>query len=426
MIINYPLFKDSDKRFRIEATPAFNYFSGVRAPSQPTTYAIELRDRFGELKGRIEHLVPSVSWDWRAIGGCGTARLRIVGDYLRFDIQSDDDIRIYYPINGTQELMYRGYVETVKPHLSSTESIDISCMGYWGWLKRLIIHENGVAKQYLGDEMTNTLKSIINEFVSSKTDIKIGTVEPSEYSADVLSFKGDVEDAVSTLIDLVGNVECGVDQDLNFYWYNRDFEIRNRFYVGDHLTDFSDSIEYKGIINRIFFEGGKVNGATFQMVGESVSSQRKFGVREEIISNGSITTTSVANQYMQGLFREKNIPRRKATARLTNINKRIEDRKPFGAVAIVDKDSFQDRVYYGATGDGGSEVIYGRTKYGGDNKKYGTTARYQIDHISYSVSDQDGRINCSLQFADHNLISETSAFLKRLELTTNANRQRSF
>jgi hypothetical protein len=84
MIINYPLFKDSDKRFRIEATPIFTYFSGVRAPVAPTGYAIELRDRFGELKGRLDSHVTSVSWDWRAIGGCGQARLRITGDYLKY------------------------------------------------------------------------------------------------------------------------------------------------------------------------------------------------------------------------------------------------------------------------------------------------------------------------------------------------------
>jgi hypothetical protein len=425
MIINYPLFKDTDKRFRIEANPAFNYFSGIRAPVAPTGYAIELRDRFGELKARLETHVSSVSWDWRAIGGCGQARLRIIGDYLRYEIQADDDIRIYYPINGTQELMYRGYVETVKPRLSSTESIDVSCMGYWGFLKRFIISDNGLEKEYLGNEITRTLRNILADFIFPKSPITLGTIDASVFSTDVLKFKGDVESAVMTLVDLVGTVECGVDENLQFYWHNQDFSIANRFYVGDHLTDFTDSIDYKGIVNKVYFEGGKVNGSAFQMVGESISSQKKFGVREDIISNGSITTTSVANTFMQGWFKKKNIPIRKASAKLVNINKRLENNKPFGGVAVVDKDSFQDRVYYGATVDGGSEVEYGKYRSGGDNKKYGTSSKYQIDHISYSVSEEDGKIDASIQFADHNLISESSAFLKRLELTSNANRQRS-
>lgn len=424
MIIQHPIFKNSDKRYRTEAFPVFNYSMQGRAAVSPTGYAIELRDRFGDLKGRLDSLVTSVSWDWRAIGGCGSARLTIKSGYLDFEILSDDDIRIYYPINGEQELMYRGYVETARPRLSSSEQIDISCMGYWGFLKRLIVHENGLEKVYNGNELTATLRTILNDFVFPKTGITLGTIESSKYSADLLSFKTDVEGAINTLIDLVGNVECGVDENLQFYWHNQNQKIAHRFYVGEHLTDFSDSVDFKNIVNKIYFEGGKVNGSAFQMVGESVSSQKKFGVREDILSNGSITTTSVANAYIQGWFRKRNIPLRKASARLANINKRLEKNRPFGAVAIIDKDSFQDRVYYGMIADGGSEILYGKTRRGGANKKYGTTIKYQIDHISYSVSPEDSRIHASIQFADHNLISETSAYLKRIENQINSNRQR--
>lgn len=396
--------------------------------STPTKYTIELRDKSFVLKKRLEAWATRVSWEWNAFGGCGRAQLTVEGDYKRFDVEADDDIRIYLPNTGlaAADLRYRGYVEHVAPSITGgKQSINIECQGYFAWLDRLIVHDTGEEKVYYGQEVSAIVDDIIDSFVVSKTSITRGTTEASSVSPDVISFKGKVRDVIRTLVDLVGNVECGVDANLQFYWYNRTKTFKDRFFVGSNVTKIDDRVDFKNIINKIYFEGGDVNGTAFQTTGESSRSQAKYGVFEIILQNGSITTKATADQYIKAYLAEKAIPQRQLCVSVKNINKILESRFPMGAVAIVDKDVYQHALIYGTTANGGSNVLFGKAQAGGSNKKYGTTPRNQIDRISYSFTPEAGRLNADIQFGNSLSASRASAAMKQLEDNLNAVRQRS-
>lgn len=391
--------------------------------STPSQYAIELRDNEFNLKKRLEPFVQSCNWEWNAIGGCGRATIKVAGDYRRFEAEADDDIQIYLKTLG---LVYRGYVEDVVPSLmGSDESITLNCYGYWGWLDRLIVHDEGDEKFYYSQEISAIVDDLIDTFIVANTSITRGTTEESSITPDVLAFKGKVRECIDTLIDLVGNIECGVDENLQFYWYNRVKDFKDRFYLGDKVIKISDRVDYRNIVNQIYFEGGDVDGSAFRTSGGSTRSQSKYGIFQEIISNGSIITSSTANQLISAILKQRARPQKQTSISVDNIARRLESRFPMGAIAVVDPAAYQDGLKYGTTANGGSNVLYGRTRNGGDNKKYGTTPRLQVDRIRYSLSPEDARIDAEIQFGNSLSVSRASAEMKRIESNLNAVRQRS-
>lgn len=393
----------------------------------PNRYAVELRDKGFYLKARLEPYVTSLKWEWNRIGGCGRCTLTVLGDYNRFKANADDDLRIYLPkADLTAELWYRGYVESVAPTISGgQEAIQIECNGYFGWMSRVIVHDAGEEKEYTNAEITTILSDIIETFIEPNSSITLGTVQPSRYSVDQLNFKSDVSDAINTLIDLVGAVECGVDENLSFFWYNQSSEITERFFLGDKVTKNNDRFDYKSIVNQIFFEGGKVSGVAYKRTGGSVSSVNRYGKRESIISNGSIVTDSTAQQYISGILRQDGKPKRQTTLSLMNLDHRIERNKPMGLMTIRDSTIAQDTPIYGTTANGGSNIYYGTRLHGGSGRYYGGISKYTVDRVSYTLSPQDGRVHADIQFGDSLAISRASASLKRMEENLNAVRQRS-
>lgn len=393
----------------------------------PTRYALELRDKDGNLKGRLEPFVTNLSWEWNRAGGCGRCTFTISGSYLRNVIEADDDFRIYLTDSGgtTATLWYRGYVESATPSASGNESIQVECSGYFGMMERFIVQDDGDELEYLGTEVSAIAEDLVDTFVVPNTDITTGTFQASSVSPDQIAFKGSVKEALDTLADLVGSPEYGVDEDLSFFWYNESDTYKHRFYLGGDVTKISKKTDYKNILNQIYFEGGDVDGAAFKTSGGSSQSQAKFGVHQGIVSNGSINTSATASQFIRGLLNQKGVPQRQFSVGVTNTTKRLESSLPISAVAVVDPEDYQDLLKYGTTGAGGSNTLYGKKVNGGSNKRYGSTARNQVDRIKYTVSDMDGRVDAEIQFGNSLSVSRASASLKRLENTLNAVRQRS-
>ena len=429
-MISYPPFgRNNRNRFGFLPGLSAEYVrESKRSSVTPHRYAIELRDKDFNLKARLEPYITSFRWEWNRIGGCGRASFTITSDYKKFNISADDDIRVYLPNYGanTATLVYRGYVESVNANLSgSDENIGIECMGYFGWLERIIVQDSGSQKNYNSQEVSSVVSSLISTFVVPNSDITLGTIDPSNFVVDSIDFKGDAKECLKTLFDLLGDVEFGVDANLQFFWYNQNTDVRHKFFLGDKITKLGDKFDFKGIINSIYFEGGSVGGSAYTKSGGSTSSQNRYGKHEEIISNGSITTDAVANRYITGLLRQKARPIRQIQMSLTNTRERLEASLPIGAVSIIDQEQAQTGAIYGTTAAGGSNRIYGSRLNGGSNQLYGGSIREQVERISYATSSEDGRFDADIQFGPSVSLSQSSALLKQLEQTQNALRQRS-
>lgn len=393
----------------------------------PNRFAIELRDKGFLLKARLEPYVTSVKWEWNRIGGCGKCTLTVSGDAGRFVVNSDDDLRIYLPNAAlTAELWYRGYVESAAPVINGgQESIQIECNGYFGWMSRMIVQDAGAESEYENMEIGAIVSAIINTFIVPNSFITLGTVQASRFSVDQLNFKSSVADAISTLIDLVGLVECGVDEHLAFFWYNQGQEIKDRFYLGDKVTKQNDRFDFKSIVNQIYFEGGKVADVAYKRFGGSVSSQKRYGKRESIISNGSIVTDATAQQYISGILRQEAKPKRQMSISVMNLNRRIERNRPMGLITVRDSTTAQEPPIWGTAAHGGSHIYYGTQLHGGSGRYWGGESRYSIDRVSYTLSPADGRVHADIQFGDSLAVSRASAAMKRIEENLNAVRQRS-
>ena len=426
--LGHPLFPK--KHIQPLPPPPLRAVTGITIPAvtAPSRFAIELRDKSFNLKGRLEAYVDTIQWEWNRIGGCGRCTMVVQGDYLRFSVAADDDVRVYLP-NATTgaTLWYRGYVTSTAPTLSTGDAgnIRIECTGYFGWLDRIVVHDDNDVKEYENQELSQTVSDIISDFVVPNSSITLGTINASDFSPDILSFKVTAKDAIGTCFDLISDVEYGVNAQLEFYWYNRISTVLTKFYLGGNVTKLSDLVDFRGMMNSIYFEGGDSSGSPFRASGGSSDSQTKFGLREALVSNGSITTNSVAQQYISSLLSQFNTPQRQMSVSLKNIATRFEASLPIGTVSIVDQDSAQSLNKWGKTASGGSNLIYGTAQNLGSGRLWGGVRKEQIDRIVYTLSPEDGRIHADVQFGSSVAFSRASATLKRIEQIQNTLQQRS-
>lgn len=400
----------------------------IRPIPQPHKYALEIRDKNFRLKQKIEGLSVGLQWEWNRKGGCGRATFTIPGDYLRINVQADDDVRLFLPDSGgtTATLWYRGYVESASPELNGAAKgqIRVECNGYSGWFDRIVVQDSNAEKVYTSTEVSLIVTSIVNTFLVPNSNIKLGTVDGSTYTPDSLQFKGTVKDALATLFDLLGDVEYGVDANLQFYWRNPSNTINFKYYVGDKVAKYSEKVDYRSIVNYIYLEGGDVAGVVLKATGSADDSIARYGKHEDVVSNGSIVSSSVANRYISGLLTQRSKPQRQLSASLKNISTRFEATLPMGAVSIIDHDAVQSAAKWGKTASGGSNKIYGQVVSGGSGQTYGGTRRDQIDRIQYTLSPEDGKVHADITLGTTLAVSRASAEIKRIEQIQNSIRQR--
>lgn len=415
---------------RIDPAEGLIFHHSYRAPTtsiDPQRYAIELRDKDFNLKARLESVADSVSWEWNRIGGCGRCTFRLPGDYDRVDVSADDDIRIWLPdaVTGAT-LWYRGYVESVTPSINAGNDgfIQVECSGYFGLLDRIVANDSGDPLVYLNTEISLIVQDLVDDFIVANSSITRGTIEASSFIPDAISFKSSVKEALRTCFDLLGTVEYGVNADLEFYWHNQTETLRHVFYLGDKIVKLQDRFDFKNIVNKIFFEGGESAGSAYVTTGQSQTSINRYGKHEEIISNGSIYTASVASQFITSTLRQRGSPLRQLSIGLKNTTKRFEATLPIGACSVIDPAKNQTGAIYGTVGAGGSGKIYGSILNGGSGQIYGGVAKHQVDRVQYSLSPQDGRVHAEVQFGSSISYSRSSATLKRIQQTQEALRQR--
>lgn len=394
------------------------------ATAVPKTYQIEIRDKDNKLKEIITPYVTKLSWEWLAEGGCGRCQVTVDGDYLRFLPEAEDNILIYLPPeSGDAVLRYRGIIETAsRSATGSSQKIDMDFDGYSSWFKRTIVHDSFNEKIYTQKEMSVIADDVLTTYVLPHASITKGTIEEGNFVADSLSFKGFVYDVLKQLAEFQGRVVWGVGPDRVFYWYNEVDEVSDygKWMIGDKITDIKDRTEWRSIKNDIFLEGGKVNDDTFTTNRGSQGSQDLYGLRQDLESRSSITTSATASGFIRALLKKEGRPRRQYSAKLSSANFEIEDNLPFGLVEIIDKDEYQNPLRYGTTGKGSNIEYADPTDY-----VYGQTAQHHVDRIRYTLTPEDGKIDAQIQFGDSLAISQASAHIKQLELVLDAVRQRS-
>jgi len=385
-------------------------------------YNVELRDKSGNLRQYLTPFITKLKWEWSRIGGCGRCQISLGMAYRKIEFSAGDDIQIRLRSGSTSKLVYRGWISGTGPTLKKDQEILLDVRGYFSLLDFMVVHDSGAIKTYTGQGISAIVDDIADTFITANSSITKGTIDTSSFAADTLEFKTKVSTALRTLAELEGKVEYGVDEDLAFFWRTESDTINRKFFVGDNVEILERKFDWSKLLNKIYFEGGEVDGVKFETTAEVSESQTKYFLAEGIISNSSITTTSVADRFLASTLREKSSPILNIRAKIVNTNIRLEDTIPMGKVAVVDYDYDDLKYTWGTVANGGSGLVWGTVANGGSGKKWGGFYSSQVNSIAYSLAEGDEKFNIELTFGGSLL--ETSAKIKQIEQELSSLRQK--
>lgn len=390
----------------------------------PSGFSVEWRDKDGNFKGYLTpYLSKKPTWEWNRKGGCGVCTITLKKNYRDFVFSARDDIRIRIKSGSTSKLVYRGYISEVTPTLQKDSSVVLKVKGYFDLLKKLIVHDTGDIKTYTSQEISVIVDDIIDTFVVANTSITKGTIDVGTFVADSIQFLNTVENCLSTLADLLGTIEYGVDENLVFFWREESTTIKHKFFAKGSIKVLERRVNFENIVNKIYLVGGEVSGSKYKKLGENTDSQSQYGLFEEIVNNGSIVSDTVADEYISSTIRQKAQPILSIRAQVPNTTKRFEDTVPLGLISFYDakydKNLLGDLVgdIIGEAADGGSDITVGEAADGGSDVTVGGQYAAQVERITYEPSNTPGRLNATIQFGD--TVLETAAKIKKLELALN-------
>lgn len=365
--------------------------------ANPVKFSLELRDQNGVLVDILNKYWTSVSWEYDRVGGCGRASVDLAVPYDFLDkIGPDYDVQIWVEDEtGLADLFYRGYVESHQPVLQETDKVSLSLSGYVGQLKRV-----RVAHTYTNMEVSAVIKDVLDSYVLPGTDITYDAtdIEFSGFNIDTLEFDGMADDALTTLAELAGTFEWGVDRNRKFFCKRSTDAIRHYTRIGKDQGTFDSLDDYSLIYNKLYLKGGKVDDVTFEDTVNNTESQTSYGIRSKIISNSAIVTSAVAQQYGTSvLTKEARIQRRVSITVPVNL-KMYEKTTPLGALSVLSTPVPVAKKY------GDTDAIYGAFKYGG-------IPSFQIDKLRYELQSEGMKLSITAGTARPNLYK----LIKRLQ-----------
>ena len=340
---------------------------------------VELRDRDFNLLEILDREYLRLGWSYSAIGGCGGFGFGLPRKlFEEKSISGDFNIQIKWknPDTNVFDLWYQGLVEDKKPKVEGNkEDIQISGHGYSVQLDRIYINQT-----FTSTEVSEIVASIVGTDVAADTNIiyDASLISTTSFTPDTLDFNDTAESAISKCAEIVGGIEWGVDRDRKFFFKPKETTVGLRFPFGKNITNFSEDIDFRSIVNRAVVQGAQVGGTYYTNTYNKDDSQLKYNLRSLVLSNSSIVTDAVASQYATAYFAEYATPQRRANCELIGYDGLLEATTPLPLVNLIAR-----------------EITYGTKKYG--TFLYSGFIDRQINRISYRVRSKES-IKMTLEF----------------------------
>ena len=345
-------------------------------------WRIELRDKAGTLRARLEDRFESARWSWQRIGGAGPFDVVLKQRYddtdeqeqvLQFSVGAEHDVQIFYrPLTnggkGPWTLWYRGLVLVVRRVLDEPEKVQILGTGYLTQLGRVIVD-----RTFTNTEISAIVKDILDNDVVPKTAVTYDAadIEATGFTVDVLTFKTTALNTMVTLAGLAGKYEWGVDENIKFFFKARSETVNNTVAVAVNVALLDDVRDFNEVVNVILLEGGKIGGSTFTRTIQDAASIAKFGRRERIVVNAAITTDIVADRFGANFIAEHQIARQTSLLLKTKAI-RLEDNVPIGTIRLL-----QDK----------GPPRWGQFKWG--QRRWGAVAQFQLQQAGYELAKDE-------------------------------------
>jgi len=363
-------------------------------------YRVLISDRAFKAIAYIENGISSLSFEHSATGGCGSFRFSLPKQYenSRF-LLGGYNIKIYIlnESSGDFELKYQGYIQRVKRSFSGIkDTFSVNGLGYIGKLSKININST-----FTSQEASQSVKDILDNDVVPNTDISYseGDIDNTGFTPDTIKFNYESSDsAIQKIADIVGSREWGVDKNRKLYFKARNTTIKKEFVLGKNITDFELEHDYETIINRVIIQGGTLaDDSTYIKIYDEVKSQYKYGRKDKLIQNSSITTDTVAAQFKDSVFANKKYGTRKSSCRLCNFYEFLEDAIPLPIFVYREVgETFGTRKFGSGRYNGLLKQRIKRIKYNINNKGAFTVA-LDLDDIAPAITEDLSKLEYQLE-----------------------------
>ncbi len=330
-------------------------------------------DRNFNVKEILDNEFYDLSWAYAAIGGCGEFKFNLPRKrFAEKAISGDYNIKIYHrnPTTNVFDLWYQGLIENKIPNVQGlTEYIEFSGQGYQTQLSRIYINNDTQTSK----EASVLIKYILDTYVVPYTNISysISDLVATSFTFDSVTINDTALAAITKIAQVVGLTEWGVDRNRKFFFKPQSTSVGFTFLQGNNITNFQDNQDFTAIVNQIYVQGAQTGG-TYFLDGpyNDTASQAKYGLRQQVIQNSSITTTTVSAQLAKATIALYKEVTRQATCEVVNYEGLLEGTTPVPLFQEISK-----------------KVKYGQRPYG--TFLYSGIVNRQIVKISYALSNSN-------------------------------------
>lgn len=343
-------------------------------------FKVLISNAAGAVQKLVNNEIESLSWGYKRNGGCSTLKLTLKREYNDFSYITTAnkkalyDIQVYIQASATASniLFWRGYTKDLRPTLSDAENVVLDFVGYGERLSGILMNDGtGAPKEYSGTTVSALVTSIINDFITPNTPITSGTIDTFSTAVASIKFNGTAMEAIQKLADIVG-AEWGVDRNRQIYFRNPSATVGHYFKIGYDIAEMEDEYDYSGIINKVYIEGGDVDGVPFRHSKADAESITNYGLFEALKKDSSIIDATLATAYENSLLAKYRDFQRNIRITLPRNFLLIEADNPIKLAVIVPETKIVTNKY-------------GTFKYGA--KKYTSEETHRIERIDYTLND---------------------------------------
>lgn len=329
-------------------------------------YRIKISDRDLQAIDEVQGRANNITFEYDRNGGCGFFSLNVPARFLEeLSLGLNYNVKIYRLNRSTKayDLWYQGRIENKNYSIDGVkETVNIRGDGYRSQLSDIYVD-----RDYSGQTVEDIVTDILDNDVVPNTDISYsgGDIVATGVTLDDIEFNCDALKAFTTLAEIVGTREWGVDRNRAFFFKARSETVNFSYTYPGKIIRYNEDDTSKEIVNRVILIGGDVGGVTFTRVGNDTGSQLKWKRRDKPMQNAAIVTNAVADQFIAAQFAEFSQPSFRARLDLRD-ERLIENTTPLGLFEIIP-----------------TLATYGTRKY--QTGLYSGRISLQINRVSYTI-----------------------------------------
>lgn len=270
---------------------------GVVDRDRVFSYEIKIYDTSGdkvaELASHIGKVtVNNITFGYLRNGGCADFSFTLSEEYTKATIGYN--YRVEICLYSQPNPWFTGFI-TKLPEKGTDKIQYYSGFGYVKQLSWIRVNEVDTA-----EEVAGIIEDTVDNYLVPNTDIQKNSDKLDTPIYDMVSTiyweRVTALDMFQRLQQLAGDYEFGVDEDRDFYFREIDILIREKFWIGKHLTEFKASEDQEAIRNKLYVKCGRLtDGSDYVFYVENVASQTAYGLREEVVTAPEFWPTDSAD-----------------------------------------------------------------------------------------------------------------------------------